>query len=146
MSEHPDFVIKCDHLIRGGHLDEVVRYTWPPSIHPGVAHWGEPKAGPSGEVRQTQLAGNRPRINSLFTTDPDLPRLHHEIICVTQHCTCRAYRSDVARLQTLFRAITDNGVLRDVFAAAVTDTEITITLDALHLARDTVTRAHGLHV
>ena len=72
--------------------------------------------------------------------------MHHEIICVTQHCRCRAYRSDVARLQTLFRAIADNGDLRDVLAASFTDTEITITLEALHLARDTAKRAHRLDV
>ena len=146
MSEYPDFVIVCHHGIRGGHLDELVRYTWPPRRHPGVAHWGVPIRGPSGEVRQTQLAGNRPGSNSIFTTDPGLPRMHHEIICVTQHCRCRAYRSDVARLQTLFRVIADNGILRDVFAVSVTDTEITITLDALHLARDKVKRAHRLDV
>ena len=111
VSEHPDRVIVCAHGIRGGHLDELVRYRWPPRRRPGVAHWGIPIPGPSGEVRQTQLAGNRPGTNSIFTADPGLPRMHHEIICVTQHCRCRAYRSDVARLQTLFRAISDNSVL-----------------------------------
>jgi hypothetical protein len=146
MSEHPDFVIVCDHRIRGGHLDELVRYTWPDHRDPRIGYWGEPKPGLSGEVRQTQLAGNRPRTNSIFTTDPDPPRLHHEIICVTPHCRCRAYRSDVARLQTLFRAITDDSVLRDVVAVSVTDIEITITLEALHLARDTAKRARGLDV
>jgi hypothetical protein len=146
MSEHPDYVIVCAHGIRGGHLDEVVRYTWPPRSHPGVAHWGKPIRGPSGEVRQTQLAGSRPGTTSIFTADPDPPRMHHEIICVTPHCRCRAYRSDVARLQTLFRAITDNSVLRDVFAVTVTDTEVTITLESLHLARDVAKRTLGLHV
>jgi hypothetical protein len=146
MSKIPDFIIVCNHRIRGGHLDGVVRYTWPPHSNPGVAHWGVPIPGPSGEVRQTQLAGNRPKTNSIFTTDPDPPRMHHEIICVTQHCRCPAYRSDVARLQTLFRAIADNDVLRDVLAVSVTDTEITITLEALHLGRDTARRTYGLHV
>ena len=146
VSEHPDRVIVCAHGIRGGHLDEVVRYRWPPRRRPGVAHWGIPIPGPSGEVRQTQLAGNRPGTNSIFTAEPGMPRMHHEIICVTQHCRCRAYRSDVARLQTLFRAISDNSVLRDALAVSVTDTEITITLESLHLARDTAKRTLGLHV
>jgi hypothetical protein len=147
VSEYPDFVIVCDHRIRGGHLDEVVRYTWPPhSHHPGAAHWGVPIPGPSGEVRQTQLAANRPGITSFFTTGRDLPRMHHEIICVTQHCRCRAYRSDVARLQTLFAVIAEDQTLRDVFTVSATSAAITVTLEALHLARDTAKRARGLDV
>ena len=147
VSEHPDVVIVCHHGIRDGELDEVVRYIWPDHRDPRIAHWGVPIPGPSGAVRQTQLAGNRPGVTSFFsTTDPDLPRMHHEIICTTPHCRCRAYRSDVARLQTLFRAISDNGVLRDVLAVSVTDIEITITLESLHLARDTAKRARGLDV
>jgi hypothetical protein len=144
MSGRPDFIIVCNHGIRSGHLDEVVRYTWP-DRNPYIAHWGIPVAGPSGEVRQTQLAGNRRGITSL-TADPDPLRMHHEIICVTQGCMCRAYRADVARLQTLFDALADDQTLRGVFTVSATDSEITITLAALHSARDTAKHRYRLRV
>jgi len=145
MSKIPDFIIVCNHRIRGGHLDGVVRYTWPPHSNPGVAHWGVPIPGPSGEVRQTQIAGNRPkptRSSQRSRPTPHAPRDHLRDATLP----VPAYRSDVARLQTLFRAIADNDVLRDVLAVSVTDTAITITLEALHLGRDTARRTYGLHV
>lgn len=147
MSEHPDITIVCDHGIRGGQLDEVVRYTWPDHRDPHTAHWGVPIAGPSGEVRETQLAGDQPgatRLGDLFTGAP--ARLHHEISCVTRGCTRLAYRSDLARLQTLFDAITNEQILREVFTVSATPTEVTITLDALHLVRDTAKRKYRLRV
>jgi hypothetical protein len=148
MTEHPDIIIVCDHGIRGGRLDEVVRYTWPEKRDSDIAYWGVPVAGRSGLVNQEQLMGNRRGANSLsdlFAFGP--PRLHHEIICVKRGCTRLRYRSDVARLQTLFDAIAaDDDTLRTVFAVSASDTEIVVTLDSLHLARDTARRRYGLRV
>jgi hypothetical protein len=57
----------------------------------------------------------------------------------------RPYRSDVAKLQALFSMIaTDQKFF--VFTVSVTDSEITLTLDALHAARDTAKSKYGLHV
>jgi hypothetical protein len=39
-SEHPEFVIVCDHGVRGGQLDEVARYTWPEHRNPHTALLG----------------------------------------------------------------------------------------------------------
>lgn len=72
-------------------------------------------------------------------------RLHYEIPCQARHCRCRAYRSDQANLQTLFAEIAGNEKFRSVFAVSATDAAITITLDALHYARDTAKR-YGLRV
>jgi hypothetical protein len=144
MTTQPDIVIVCDHGICDGPLDEVVRYTWPENRDTHIAHWGVPIAGPSGEVQQTQLAGNQPGNTSPFATGPH--RLHHEIICVKHGCSRRPYRSDLARLQTLFDAITNDQTLREVFTASATATEVTITLHALHLVRDTAERKYRLRV
>lgn len=147
MTEHPDIIIVCDHGIRGGHLDEIVHYTWPDHPDPHIAYWGVPVIGPSGQVIQTQLAGNLPganRLSDLFTHG--LPRLHHEIICMQRGCTRLRYRSDVKRLQTLFDAIADIDTLRHLLTVSASDTEIVVTLDALRLARDTAKRRYGLHV
>jgi len=143
MSGHPDLIIVCDHGIRGGQLDGVLRYKWPERRDPRIAHWGIPFPGPSGEVRQTQLTGNHPG-GDPFSTD-GIPRYHHEIICVNKGCMRRAYRSDVAKLQAFFGVIaTDQKFC--VFTVSVTDSEITLTLDALHVARDTAKSKYGLHV
>ena len=92
------------------------------------------------------LPGDRAGVASTFTADTAVPRMHHEILCTTPYCLARAYRSDVARLQTLLRAIVDIDVLRDVLAVSATDTAVTVTLEALHAARDIVRRHYGLRV
>jgi hypothetical protein len=147
MTEHPDFLIVCEHGVDGGQLDEVVRYRWPDhGDDPDIAHWGFPEVGPSGEVIQTQLAGDLPetdRLSDIFTHG--LPRLHHEIICTQRGCMRRRYRADLAQLQTLFDAIAADDTLRRITVSA-TDSEIVITLYALHLARDTAKRRYGLRV
>jgi hypothetical protein len=60
-------------------------------------------------------------------------------------CSCRAYRSGESQLATLLGEIARNEKFRAVFAVSATDAEITITLDALHHARDTAKR-YGLRV
>jgi hypothetical protein len=147
MSKHPDILLVCDHGIRGGQLDEVVRYIWPDHSDPYTAYWGVPFVGPSGQVIETQLTGSQPgisRLTDLITNGPF--RFHHEIICVQRGCTRLAYRSDVARLQTLFDAITNEQILQEVFTVSATESEITITIDALHEVRDTAKRKYGLRV
>jgi hypothetical protein len=67
MSKHPDILLVCDHGIRGGQLDELVRYTWPDHRDPHTAYWGVPFVAPSGQVNETQLTGNQHGISRLPT-------------------------------------------------------------------------------
>jgi hypothetical protein len=134
MSEHPDFVIVCDHGVRGGRLDPVARFEW------GQHGWEL--------LLQFSAAALRPLTGDQHTRThlgDEATRLHYEIPCQNARCTRRAYRSDEAKLQTLFGEIARNEKIRTVFAASATDAEITITLDALHYARDTA-RQRGLRV
>lgn len=130
----PDFLIVCDHGIRGGRLDPVVRFEM------GRHGWQIPL--------QFTAAALRPLTGDQLTRShhgDQATRLHYEIPCQTARCTRRPYRSDEAKLQTLFTEIAGNEQLRTVFAVSATDARITVTLDALHYARDTL-KKRGLSV
>jgi hypothetical protein len=135
MSEHPNFLIVCDHGIRGGRLDPVVRFQW------GQQGWEIPLQFTAAAL--TLLTGDQLTLNHL---GEEATRLHYEIPCQTTHCTRREYRSPEDKLQTLFTEIAGNEKFRTLFAASATAAEITVTLDALHYARDTLRKHFGLRV
>jgi hypothetical protein len=152
MSDQPDFVIVCDHGIRGGQLDHVARYR-PVLFAPrGAAapeiidsdHWWPTQD--DDVVRLTPLEGDRrgwplPRQMPGYQDKPDDEpmRRHHEIPCPADDCTLWAYRGDDDELQPLFRLIVSDQRYHNL-CVSVTDTEITMTLGALRSARDTADR------
>jgi hypothetical protein len=134
MSEHPDFLIVCDHGARGGRLDPVARFQW------GQYGWELPLQFTAAALRP--LTGDK---HTRTYLGEEATRLHYEIPCQVLGCSCRAYRSGESQLATLLGEIARNEKFRAVFAVSATDAEITITLDALHHARDTAKR-YGLRV
>jgi hypothetical protein len=145
--QHLNFLIVCNHGIRGGQLDPVMRLPW----WPDRGDWWSTQD--DDVSRLTALEGNRQgwnphRLISGYQDKPDDEpmRMHQEIPCPKEGCTRRAYRSDGAKLQTLFKVIATDQKFRDVFPVSVDDTMIVITLEALHLARDTAKTRYGLLV
>lgn len=140
MNEYPDFVIVCEHGIRGGDVDPVGRYRW------DDPQWIWVPVGDA--IKATYLEGHRPGWWHPDKADDEPSRVHHEIICPKAAAGCRRryYRTDDDKIQTLLAVIAGNKKFRDVFAASATDTEVTITLFALHAARDTARTRFRMNV
>ena len=128
MSEHPDFLIVCDHGVSGGELDPVARFEW------GQHGWQYLPL----QFTAATLSPLKGDEHSHAHLGDEATRLHYEIPCQNQRCFRRAYRSDEAKLQTLLDVIAHNDKFQGL-------TEITLTLDALHYARDTA-KQRGLRV
>lgn len=157
MSEHPDFVILCDHGIRGGALDPVGRYRWddPQGVWLPDGEAVE-RARPDGEheliygsaITQMFLEGDRPGWIHRDRITPDgeylsagVSRVHHQIVCPKKAarggrrkspdaCFVRDYRADGDQHQTVLGAI---GAYKrfQVATESVTPDTIRITLRGL---------------
>jgi hypothetical protein len=151
MAVPPSFAIVCDHGNRGGHLDGVAWLSWFADRRQWMFLSGD---GLNEAVELFDMDGNR-RVDwqpmrsmwepSYGSEEPT--RTAFEIRCCEPRCSRRPYRSDTGRLQVLLDLIASNAQFRDVVAASVTDGEhaepatVFLTLDSLHLARDTA-RSH----
>lgn len=148
MALPPSFVVVCDHGIRGGQLDGVAWLSWFADRRQWSFLSGD---GLDQAVEIFDMDGNRrvdwqPMRSSMWepTYRSEEPtRTAFEIRCCRPRCSRRPYRSDTDRLQVLLDLIAGNAQFRDIVTVSVTDGEhaepatVFITLDSLHLARDT---------
>lgn len=153
MPTPPSFAVVCDHGIRGGHLDGVAWLAW----FADRGQWSFLSGdGLDVAVELFDMDGDRrvdwQPMRSMWdqTASTEEPtRTAAEIRCPETRCSRRPYRSDTGRLQVLLGCIASNAQFRDVVAAAVSDSDpatVVITLDSLHLARDTARASFRLRV
>jgi hypothetical protein len=150
MSEQrPDFLFVCDHGIRGGELGRIALLRWFPD-RPG---WWAAEGVDESAIGIWPMEGNQrghdPKwLRSEWTApdEPDLRRDAIEIKCRGDRCGRRAYRSDEDKLQSLLTKIATDEKFRTVFTVSADDSLIVISLDALHLARNTAKKQYGLPV
>lgn len=154
MSIHrPNFLIVCDHGIRGDHsrcdhsigggcseVDRVALWPWWPNDN---QWWPVEKPDNFSLVSPMygdQHAGRFPeRLISGYEAKPtDEPmRFHHEIPCLTEGCTQWSFRSPNDELQRLFMLLSTDERFRKGFPIFVAETLVAIRLDLLHRAHDT---------
>jgi hypothetical protein len=143
MTSQPRFDIACNHGVVGGPTDVVARFEWRDD---DGGYWWLPLQFTATVM--TPLDGDAHAAAHLGMAPS---RVHYEIPCQASRCNCRAYRVDAVKLQTLFHLIAEHAEFRTVIASkltdgvATTDSAITVTLDALHYARDTA-KQYGLPV
>lgn len=151
MAVPPSFAVVCDHGIRGGRLDGVALLSWFADRRQWMFLSGD---GLDEAVELFDMDGDHrvdwQPMRSMWEENvrsEEPTRTAVEIRCCQPRCSRRPYRSDTSRLQVLLDLIASNAQFRDVVAASVTDVEraepatVFITLDSLHLARDTA-RSH----
>lgn len=149
--QRPDFLFVCDHGIRGGPLHRVALLPWLADRDGWGAAQGVDEHAIGVWPMEADRRGQDPKwlpIPGLQVgpEEPDLRRDAVEIRCLTPRCSRRAYRCDDAKLQTLLTTIAADGKLRAVVTVSADESQIRMTLDALHLARDTVKNYYHLHV
>jgi hypothetical protein len=163
MSEQrPHFLFVCDHGIRGDHLrcdhsiscsevDRVAFLPWCPD-RPG---WWASDGVDERAIGVWAMEGDNPGWDPKWLvsgwTDPDEPDLRRdaiEIRCLglDGRCSRRPYRSDGDKLQTLLMTIATDEKFLTTFTMQADESQIVMTLEALHSARDTAKRCYGLRV
>lgn len=138
---HPAIEIVCDHGIRGGSLDRVARFEW---MSDG-GYWYLPNQFTPAET--VSLVGDEPQHTAAARGNfADATRNHYEIPCPKAYvghrevngmlCTRREYRADGEKLQNILDLIGHDDRFR-IFTVSADESQVVVTLDALHKARDT---------
>jgi hypothetical protein len=147
--QRPNFLFVCDHGIRGGQLDRAALWPWLPERASWWAAEGIDEESISLYPMTAERRGWDPKWLTPAQTGPDEPDLRREaaeIKCPEPRCSQRAYRCDDEKLQTLLTKIATDDKFRTVFAVRADESQIVMTLHALHAARDTAKRCYRLQV
>jgi hypothetical protein len=127
MTEHPDFLIVCDHGVRGGSLDPVVRFHWLPE------HGWQIPFPQFTATKLTPMTGDE---RTLSHVGEQPTRLHYQIACQARLCVRDKleYRSPEEKLQALFTAIAGHEELRAGLPR--TDGALTLSIPGLQEIRN----------
>lgn len=151
-TERPQFLIVCDHGVRGDHadcdhttgcaeVDRVGLLPWFPR-RPG---WWAADDTDGAAIVVYSLAGNERGSDPwdiLGESEPaggDPNREAIEIRCLAEGCRTRALRVDDAALQTVLESVLSLVVeqpgFRDIYTPSVSDSRVVVTLQGLWVAR-----------